>query len=110
MIELKQLSLSDIAGGETDFFPLMSGQEDFQFDMEDVPEQLPILPLRNTVLFPGVLIPITVGREKSLKLIKDANEGNKLIGVVAQKEPESEDPVFDSKKLVTEMWNYTCIT
>ena len=95
MRELKQLSLSDIAGSETDFFPLMSGQEDFQFDASDVPEQLPILPLRNTVLFPGVLIPITVGREKSLKLIKDANEGNKLIGVVAQKEAESEDPDFD---------------
>lgn len=95
MRELQELSLSDIAGGETDFFPLMSGQEDFQFDAADVPEQLPILPLRNTVLFPGVLIPITVGREKSLKLIKDANAGNKLIGVVAQKEAESEDPEFE---------------
>ena len=90
------MNLSDIAGGETDFFPLMTGQEDFQFDSADVPEQLPILPLRNTVLFPGVLIPITVGREKSLKLIKDANEGNKLIGVVAQKDADNEDPNFDT--------------
>lgn len=92
---INSLNLSDIAGGETDFFPLMSGQEDFNFDSQSVPAILPILPLRNTVLFPGVLIPITVGREKSLKLIVDANSGDKLIGVVAQKDANVEDPDFD---------------
>lgn len=92
---INHLDLSDIAGGETDFFPLMSGQEDFNFDNQIVPESLPILPLRNTVLFPGVLIPITVGREKSLKLINDAYAGDKLIGVVAQKDSSVEDPDFD---------------
>lgn len=92
---IQHLDFSDIAGGETDFFPLMSGPEDFNFDSENVPKTLPILSLRNTVLFPGVLIPITVGREKSLKLINDANAGDKLIGVVAQKDSAVEDPDFD---------------
>ena len=89
------LSLSDVVGGETEFFPLMSGQEDFDFDKNEIPKKLPILPLRNTVLFPGVLIPITVGREKSLKLINDAYAGDKLIGVVAQKDASIEDPDFE---------------
>ncbi|OIP00451.1 MAG: endopeptidase La [Bacteroidetes bacterium CG2_30_33_31] len=92
----RQLDLTDIAGGDTDFFPLMSGPEDFNFDNADVPVTLPVLPLRNTVLFPGVLIPITVGRPKSLKLINDAYAGNKLIAVVAQKDANTEDPQYDS--------------
>jgi ATP-dependent Lon protease len=92
---IEQLDLSDVAGGDTEFFPLMSGQEDFNFDEKEVPASLPILPLRNTVLFPGVLIPITVGREKSLKLINDAYAGDKLIGVVAQKDADIEDPDFN---------------
>ena len=61
---------------------------------EKTPEELPILPLRNNVLFPGVVIPITVGRDKSIKLIKESYQGNKTIGVVAQKDPEVEDPEF----------------
>jgi ATP-dependent Lon protease len=89
------LDLTDIVGGDTDFFPLMSGPEDFRFDMNDVPEKLPVLPLRNTVLFPGVLIPITVGREKSLKLINETYAADKLIAVVAQKDAAVEDPDFD---------------
>ncbi|MBN2746584.1 MAG: endopeptidase La [Bacteroidales bacterium] len=93
--KIQPLSLSDIAGGDTDFFPLMSGPEDYKYDSELVPKSLPVLPLRNTVLFPGVLIPITVGRAKSLKLITDANEENKLIAVVAQKDAAIEDPDFD---------------
>ncbi|NNK76734.1 MAG: endopeptidase La, partial [Maribacter sp.] len=59
---------------------------------EGLPETLPILPLRNTVLFPGVVIPITAGRDKSIKLIKDANNGSKVIGVVAQKDEKTENP------------------
>jgi ATP-dependent Lon protease len=89
------LDLTDIVGGDTDFFPLMSGPEDFRFDMNDVPEKLPVLPLRNTVLFPGVLIPIPVGREKSLKLINETYAADKLIAVVAQKDAAVEDPDFD---------------
>src|SRR5690606_18716887 len=56
---------------------------------------LPILPLRNTVLFPGVVIPITVGRDKSIKLIKDAYRGSRIIGVVSQIDTQVEDPTFD---------------
>ena len=59
---------------------------------EQLPSDLPILPLRNTVLFPGVVIPITAGRDKSIKLINDANAGGKVIGVVSQKNEEDEDP------------------
>src|SRR5690606_7250610 len=61
----------------------------------DIPETLPILPLRNTVLFPGVVIPITVGRDKSIKLIKESYKGSRIIGVVAQQNMEVEDPDFD---------------
>ena len=64
---------------------------------EKTPDELPILPLRNTVLFPGVVIPITVGRDKSIKLIKDAYQGNKILGVVSQKNDTIEDP--DGKDL-----------
>ena len=59
---------------------------------EELPETLPILPLRNTVLFPGVVIPITAGRDKSINLIKDANHGSKVIGVVSQKDGDVENP------------------
>src|SRR3954467_190948 len=62
---------------------------------EKIQDILPILPLRNTVLFPGVVIPITVGRDKSIQLIKDYNKGDKTIGVVAQKSDETEEPSGD---------------
>jgi len=88
------LQLSDLYEGETEFIPLLSQEEEDQMNAEDVPEVLPILPLRNTVLFPGVVIPITVGRDKSIRLIKESYKGNKTIGVVAQKEAEVEDPEF----------------
>jgi len=77
---------------ETEFFPLLSSEDEEMMLSEEVPDSLPILPLRNTVLFPGVVIPITVGRDKSITLIKDAYKGNRTVGVVAQKDPEIEDP------------------
>ncbi len=76
----------------SDLFPLFSQQEEKESNKQIVPESLPILPIRNTVLFPGVVFPITVGRDKSIKLIKDANKGDKIIGVFAQKNPETEEP------------------
>jgi ATP-dependent Lon protease len=79
---------------DSEFFPLMSSEDEAEMNNEEVPEVLPILPLRNTVLFPGVVIPITVGRDKSIKLIRDANKGNRLIGVVAQQDVSIEDPTF----------------
>src|SRR4026207_1754524 len=77
---------------DTEFFPLMSQQDEEEMNNEETPEILSILPLRNTVLFPGVVIPISAGRDKSIKLINDANAGNKIIGVVAQKNEGDEDP------------------
>ena len=79
---------------DTEFFPLMSPEDEEEMNNEQTPEILSILPLRNTVLFPGVVIPITVGRDKSIKLIKDAYKGDKIIGVVAQKDVNIEDPTF----------------
>ncbi len=73
----------------------MSQEDEDQMDKENTPEVLSILPLRNTVLFPGVVIPITVGRDKSIKLVKDAYEGSKIIGVIAQKDQQEENPKFD---------------
>jgi ATP-dependent Lon protease len=78
-----------------EFIPLISPEDEDQMDKEHTPEVLPILPLRNTVLFPGVVIPITVGRDKSIRLIQEANKGNKIIGVVAQVNPDIEEPEFD---------------
>jgi len=84
-----------IINEDTEFFPLMSQQDEDEMNNEETPEILPILPLRNTVLFPGVVIPITVGRDKSIKLIKEAYKGNRIIGVVSQKDVSIEDPSFD---------------
>ncbi|HEU4718373.1 MAG TPA: LON peptidase substrate-binding domain-containing protein, partial [Bacteroidia bacterium] len=77
---------------ETEFIPLLSPEDEEQMNAESVPEVLPVLPLRNTVLFPGVVIPITVGRDKSIRLIKEAYKGNKTIAVVSQKNDAIEDP------------------
>ena len=88
----KIIGLTDIVDAETEFFPLLSTEDEQMMNAEDVPDELAILPLRNTVLFPGVVIPITVGRDKSIKLIKEAYHGTKTIGVVAQKDMEIEDP------------------
>ena len=76
------------------FFPLLSSVDEEKINKEDVPDSLAILPLRNTVLFPGVIIPITVGRDKSVKLIKEVYKGSKTIGVVSQKKSDVEDPTF----------------
>ncbi|WP_354431363.1 MULTISPECIES: endopeptidase La [unclassified Mucilaginibacter] len=80
---------------DSEFFPLMSSEDEAEMNNEEVPDIISILPLRNTVLFPGVVIPITVGRDKSIKLIRDANKGTRLIGVVAQQDVSIEDPTFD---------------
>ena len=84
--------LTNIIDGETEFIPLLSTEDEEQMHAEPIPEILPLLPLRNTVLFPGVVIPITVGRDKSIKLIREYYQGDKIIGVVAQKDAEVEDP------------------
>lgn len=79
---------------DAELIPLMTTEDEEQINSETLPETLPILPLKNTVLFPGVVIPITVGRDKSIKLINDANNSSKIIGVVAQTNQDVEDPGF----------------
>src|SRR6056297_3578049 len=77
---------------EAEYIPLMSEEEEEDLSNMNIPDVLPILPLKNTVLFPGVVIPITVGREKSLKLIREVYQKNRILGTVAQKDPKTEDP------------------
>ncbi len=88
---IDNLSLQHI-DDDAELIPLMTPEDEEEINNESLPVSLPILPLRNTVLFPGVVIPITAGRDKSIKLIKDASNGSKVIGVVAQKDESIEDP------------------
>jgi len=91
ILSFDNLSLQEF-DTETDLIPLLTPEDEEEMNNEDLPKSLPILPLRNTVLFPGVVIPISAGRDKSIKLINEAYAGNKIIGVVAQKNEEDEDP------------------
>ncbi len=75
-----------------DLIQMINPEQDNDLKVGDLPEELSILPIKNTVLFPGVVIPITVGRQKSIRLVKKAYQGNRIIGVVAQKNPLSEEP------------------
>jgi ATP-dependent Lon protease len=84
--------LSNPLDNDTEFIPLLSSEEEEMMQAEKLPESIPILPLRNTVLFPGVVIPITVGRDKSIKLIRESYRSDRTIGVVAQKDSSIEDP------------------
>ncbi|MBC2840200.1 endopeptidase La [Robiginitalea sp. SC105] len=90
-ISLDKLSLQDL-DQDSELIPLLTPEDEQEMHNEELPETLPILPLRNTVLFPGVVIPITAGRDASINLIRDANQGSKVIGVVAQKDEEVENP------------------
>ena len=100
MTKLKQTKQSEYFFGnqmedEGEFIPLISDDEEEAIGNVEVPDSVPLLPLRNTVLFPGVVIPITVGRSKSIKLVKDIYKKDKLIGTLAQKDPNADDPEFD---------------
>ena len=85
-------SFNSLIDQDSEFIPLFSKDDEKRFDDEDIPEDLPLLPLRNNVLFPGVVIPITVGRDKSIKLVNDVMQGSKTIGVIAQTDPSNENP------------------
>jgi len=89
------IDFTNIIDQETEFIPLISEDEEDKMNLEVVPEVLPILPLRNNVLFPGVVIPITVGRDKSIKLIEEAYKSDKIIGVVSQIKAEIEEPAAE---------------
>ena len=99
-LNIDNLSLQNMIDEDAELIPLMTPEDEEEMQKEDIPEILPILPLRNTVLFPGVVIPITAGRAQSIKLIKEANKGNKTIGVVAQKNEATENPGKDDIFLV----------
>ena len=87
-----KISFEPMLDEESDFIPLLSVEDEDSMNAEKIPDILSILPLRNTVLFPGVVIPITVGRDKSIHLIKEAYKGDKIIGVVTQVIDSIEDP------------------
>jgi len=94
-LNLDNLSLQHILDEDSELIPLMTPEDEAEFNKEILPNEIPILPLRNTVLFPGVVIPITAGRDKSIKLIKDAYAGNKIIGVTAQNNEAIENPTLN---------------
>jgi ATP-dependent Lon protease len=87
--------MQDMMENETEFIPLITQEDEEAMNNEETPVELPILAIRNTVLFPGVVIPITVGRDKSIKLIQDAYDGDRIVGVVSQKDQSIEDPQFE---------------
>ncbi|MPM07414.1 Lon protease 2 [bioreactor metagenome] len=89
---LRDILFSDALSSDGEFIPLMSMEDEKSIQQEDIPDELPIMPLRNTVLFPGVIIPITVGREKSIQLVRSVYKSKRIIGVVAQKDAHVEDP------------------
>jgi ATP-dependent Lon protease len=91
---VSEILLPDILDGEGDIIPIIADGDDGELDDVEVPETIPILSLRNTVLFPGVVLPISIGRPKSIQLIKDAYRHDRIVGTVAQKDPDTENPDF----------------
>jgi ATP-dependent Lon protease len=91
ILTIDNLSLQEF-DSDAELIPLLTPEDEEEMNNEDLPETIAILPLRNTVLFPGVVIPITAGRDKSIKLINDANAAGNAIGVVSQKNELDEDP------------------
>lgn len=89
---MDSLSLTDIINETTEFIPLMTSDDEVEINNTDLPEELAILPLRNTVIFPGVVAPITAGRDKSLRLIRSITDEPKYVGMIAQKDGDTEDP------------------
>ena len=95
---------SGMMNDDSDFIPIIADGDDRELKNTEVPDVLPVLPLRNTVFFPGVVLPITVGRKKSLKLIQDVNKGSKLLGTIAQKDYTIDDPL--NKRFLR--YRYSC--
>lgn len=92
--KFKSIFIPEFVNEDSEELIQIISPEDNQMEESDLPEDLPILPIRNTVLFPGVVLPITVGRTKSIRLVKKAYRGNRIIGVVAQKNGKTEEPNF----------------
>lgn len=92
-MKIDNLSLDHIINEDVELIPLMSEEEEKKYKKQPIPEILPILSLKNTVLFPGVVVPITAGRNQSIKLLEDAYKSDKIIGVVAQKNVKIDVPL-----------------
>ncbi len=89
---MQNIFISSFIDNENDIIPILADGDDSELTNIEVPDILPILPLRNTVMFPGVVMPITVGRQKSLQLVQEVYRGNRLLGTVAQKDGSIDDP------------------
>ncbi len=92
---INEILLPDMIDGEGDIVPIIADGDDMDLEDVDVPEIIPVLSLRNTVLFPGVVLPISIGRPRSIQLIKDAYRNDKIVGTVAQKDPDIENPGYE---------------
>lgn len=92
-MKIDNLSLDHIINEDVELIPLMSEEDEKKYKKQPIPEVLPILSLKNTVLFPGVVVPITAGRNQSIKLLEDAYKADKIIGVVAQKNTKLDVPL-----------------
>src|SRR5689334_4759893 len=91
----RALPIQLIQDDSDDLIQMINPEQESELKPEDLPEEISILPIKNTVLFPGVVIPITVGRQKSIKLVKKAYQGNRIIGVIAQKNSQAEEPTVE---------------
>jgi ATP-dependent Lon protease len=92
---VSEFLIPDVLDGDGDIIPIIADGEDGDLEDIDIPETIPILSLRNTVLFPGVVLPISIGRPRSIQLIKDAYRNDKIVGTVAQKDPDMENPGYN---------------
>jgi len=92
---ISDIALSNMMDEDSDFIPIITDEDESALDELQVPDTLPILPLRNTVLFPGVVIPISVGREKSLKLVREVYNNKGMLGAASQIDLSVEDPHFE---------------
>jgi len=93
--DIRKIYISAAINEDTDFIPLISDEDEEILTKTNIPEVLPVLPLRNTVLFPGVVIPISVGRNKSMKLIREIYKKNRILGTVAQKDASTDEPKYE---------------
>ena len=93
--DFRRLYVSAALNEDSDFIPLISDEDEEIITKTDIPDSLPILPLRNAVLFPGVVIPISISRKKSMKLIREIYRKNKILGTVAQKDASTDEPKYE---------------
>ena len=93
--DIKNVIIATGASDESEFIPLIADESEDDISASEIPDELPLLPLRNTVLFPGVILPISVGRDKSMQLIRESYKNQKLIGTIAQKDSEVDEPGAD---------------